>query len=139
MKRTFPRDIQSLEKIHRFIVQFVRTHRLNESVTFSIDLVVEELFVNMVKYNSETSRSILIELKKQNDRIVIVMKDYDVEPFDIRVKGESDPKSRIEERQVGGLGLPLVKRMVDDIAYDYSDRTSTITLTKYLEEADVRD
>jgi serine/threonine-protein kinase RsbW len=139
MKRSFPRDIKSLEKIHKTIVRFVQQARLEESVAYSIDLVVEELFVNMVKYNSGTNQAIDIELMNQEKMIKIVLTDHDVEPFDIRVKGELDPKTRIEERRVGGLGLPLVKRMVDHIEYDYQDRTSTITLTKYLEEADVRD
>ena len=139
MKKTFPRDLKSLEEIHQFIVRFVNQARLNDALAFNIDLVVEELFVNMVKYNSGTNHSIDIELTRQNDMIKIVLIDYDVNPFDIREKGDLDPRTRVEERRVGGLGIPIVKRMVDTIDYDYHERTSTITLTKHLEEADVRD
>jgi len=134
MDKKFKRDLSSLDEIFKFINEFSAKTDVDESVVFTINLVVEELFTNMVKYASENTNEILLELKKNEDDLIIHLTDFDVEPFDISKTAEVDTQQSLEERRVGGLGIHLVKQMIDKIEYDYKNRQSKNILTKHLEK-----
>ena len=134
MDKKFKRDLSSLDEIFKFINEFSAKTDVDESVVFTINLVVEELFTNMVKYASENKNKILLELKKNEDDLLIHLTDFDVDPFDISKTAEVDTQQSLEERRVGGLGIHLVKQMIDKIEYDYKNRQSKIILTKHLEK-----
>ena len=133
MDKKFKRDLSSLDDIFKFIDEFSLKTGLDESVVFTINLVVEELFTNMVKYSSENINEILLQLKKDENDLIIHLTDFDVDPFDINKIAEVDTKQSLEERRVGGLGIHLVKQMMDKIEYEYKDRQSKIILIKHLE------
>jgi hypothetical protein len=63
--------------------------------------------------------------------------DVDAEPFDITQADEYDTRQPLKERPIGRLGIHLVRRMVDEINYEYKDRQSKITLIKDLGNANV--
>ncbi len=134
MDKKFKRDLSSLDEIFKFINEFSAKTGVDESVVFTINLVVEELFTNMVKYASENTNEILLELKKNEDDLIIHLTDFDVDPFDISKTAEVDTQQSLEERRVGGLGIHLVKQMIDKIEYEYKDRQSKIILIKHLEK-----
>lgn len=138
MEKKFERRIDSLENIYHFIIEFAAQYKFGKKNALTINLVVEELFTNMVKYNPGNTNEILISLSRESNKIIISIIDYDVEPFDIRKTEEYDLKKTLEERRVGGLGIPLVKTMMDEIEYEYKDRQSKIILVKYLEDDHVQ-
>ena len=133
MGKKFKRNLSSLDDIFDFIDEFSVKTGLDESVVFTMNLVVEELFTNMVKYTSGNTNKILLELKKEENNLIIHLTDFDVNPFDITETAEVDTKQSLEERRVGGLGIHLVKQMMDKIEYEYKDRQSKIILIKHLE------
>ena len=133
MGKKFKRNLSSLDDIFEFIDEFSVKTGLDESVVFTMSLVVEELFTNMVKYTSGNTNKILLELKKEENNLIIHLTDFDVDPFDITETAEVDTKQSLEERRVGGLGIHLVKEMMDKIEYEYKDRQSKIILIKHLE------
>jgi serine/threonine-protein kinase RsbW len=132
MKRKFKRNFATLKEIFDFTSQFINENRLNDEIAFSVNLVIEELFTNMVKYHPGNPNDILIDLSKEPDRLTISLTDYDVERFDITKAKEADPDQELEDRRIGGLGLYFVMKMMDNVTYDYKDRQSKITLTKLL-------
>ncbi|MBI4548246.1 MAG: ATP-binding protein [Ignavibacteriae bacterium] len=132
MEKKFKRDVKSLDKIFDYINHFVLTSQLDDSISFSIKFVVEELFTNMIKYNVGHENDILISLKKNGQHVVVELVDYDVEPFDLTKVGDLDITKPLERREVGGLGIHLVKKMVDRINYEYENRTCRITVFKNL-------
>lgn len=134
MERTFKREIQSLGAVFDLIREFVTVNNIDDSITFSISLASEELFTNMVKYNSESTSDISVSLRKDENRVIIDFIDFDEEPFDITKVEEVNTHQRLEERKVGGLGIHLLKKMVDAINYEYSNGRSKITLVKNLEK-----
>lgn len=134
MDKKFKRDLSSLDEIFKFIYEFSAKTDVDESVVFTINLVVEELFTNMVKYASGNTNKILLELKKNEDDLIIHLTDFDVDPFDISKTAEVDTQQSLDERRVGGLGIHLIKQMIDKIEYDYKNRQSKIILTKHLEK-----
>lgn len=137
MQKKFTRSYDSLEEIFEFTERFFDTETINESVRFPVHFVMEELFTNMVKYNPGNSNDILLGIDKTDSSVTIRITDYDVDPFDVTEERDVDIESALTERKVGGLGLHLIKKMVDSLDYHYTDRQSTITFSKGIEQADV--
>lgn len=96
-------------------------------------LVVEELFTNLIKYGQGGTRDIRLDLAREGDRLVVSVTDFDVPPFDIRTVPDVRLDLDLKDRKPGGLGIHLVKRMVDQIDYEYADGRSTTTFVKILE------
>lgn len=134
MEQKFKREIRSLEKIFDFISGFSTANRIGDSDVFVIKFVVEEIFTNMVKYNSMSNKDILVSLRRHSNTLSISLIDFDVDPFDLTKTEEVDIHQSLRERKVGGLGLHLVKKMVDKVDYEYKNRESKVTLTKTLEK-----
>ncbi|MDX1461291.1 MAG: ATP-binding protein [Xanthomonadales bacterium] len=129
MEKKFKRSFSELKEIVRFTEQFFAEHEedVDQAYRNVVDLAVEELFVNMVTYNTETNEDILIEIKPHEHGVEVSLTDFDVERFDPREVGPVDVDAPLEERTPGGLGLYLVLKMVDAIHYEYRDRVSKIT------------
>ena len=133
MERAFKRDFGSLDQIFGFITEILSNEGANEGFAFSVKLAVEEMFTNMVKYNTGTGSEITIRADNRDDTLVVELVDDNVEPFDPASAVEASIDDAIEERQIGGLGLRLVRSVVDKITYEYKDRRMTVRLYKQLE------
>lgn len=130
MKRSFGRNIDVLQQIVAFTNDFFENEGTDSSVRYIVDLAIEELFTNMVKYNQETESDITISISRVDDNIEVSLTDYGVDRFDPQEAAAVDIDAPLEDRSPGGLGLYLVLKMVDSILYQYRDRQSTITFTK---------
>lgn len=127
--RRFGRSYQSLEGIFAFVAEFLAGHGLPETMSFDLDLVIEELFTNMVKYSPGGAAEVEIGLERRDGAVEVVLRDFEVERFDPAGADETEADRALAERRPGGLGLRLVRRIAESVRYDYRDRTSTITLT----------
>ena len=87
------------------------------------DFTVEELFTNMVKYATGSASPVRVDLVAVEGGVEVTLVDSDVERFDPTRAPDVDIHAPIEERRPGGLGLHLIRRMVDSIEYQYSDAT----------------
>jgi anti-sigma regulatory factor (Ser/Thr protein kinase) len=94
---------------------------------------VEEVFTNMVKYNTESANDVAIGLTLENGELAISIADRGVHSYDPMARPPVDVSRPAHERTPGGLGIHLIRELMDDVRYDYRDRTATITLIKRLE------
>lgn len=133
MERSFKRSIASLPPVFAFLGEFFAAEAIDRGRNQTIDLAVEELFTNLVKYNKGTTRDISISLNRDDAHVEVTLTDYDVEPFDITRLKEVQVDRPLAERKPGGLGIHLVRKMVDRISYSYENRISTTTFIKTLE------
>ena len=133
MRRRFRRDIKELDGIFSFAGEFESDNGLEDSESYFLDLTLEELFTNLVRH-ARGSDNIDIELDLDGSLMTIRMTDRDTEPFDGNSLGEVNTKAPLMEREPGGLGIYLVKKMADSLDYDYDDGTLVVTATKRLEE-----
>ena len=83
----------------------------------------------MVKHHPHGAPEIEIGLTRLGPDLVVVLRDFDVEPFDPTRAPQADVGRPLDERPTGGLGLHLVRRIARDLRYDYHDRISTTTVT----------
>lgn len=139
MKQKFKRSFDELKNIVTMTEVLFREEGLPPGLRNVVDLATEELFVNMVTYNTETNEDILIQMEPHEYGVEVRLTDYDVERFDPTVVGPIDVDAPLDERTPGGLGLYLVMKMVDSIHYEYRNRQSTITFIVDRKQPDVRD
>jgi len=129
MRKRYSRNFDQIQEIVRDTEQFFEQEHIDESLRMKVDLSVEELFVNMVSYNTETDQDILIEMQPIEHGVEVSLTDFDVERFDPTLAADVDIDAPLSDRSPGGLGLYLVLKMADSIHYQYHDRTSKITFT----------
>jgi anti-sigma regulatory factor (Ser/Thr protein kinase) len=137
MERAFPRSLEALEEIFAWASAFLAGEEVGESAAFAAKFAVEEIFVNMVRYNSRGADDIVIALSRQGSRLKVELTDLEVEPFDITGVADYDGTLPLERRGPGGLGLHLTRKLMDRVEYRHERGRSTITLTKVLGDRDV--
>jgi anti-sigma regulatory factor (Ser/Thr protein kinase) len=137
MKKRFALDINALQDIFKFIDFFDAEYHLDASTRYTIDLAIEELFTNMVKYDQKKSGEVEIDLSFKNHDLIISLTDFNVSRFDINKVKAYDNRQNIEERPIGKLGIHLIRQMMDKVDYSYKDNNNIITLIKHMERSRV--
>lgn len=132
MERHFRREVDELSIIVPFLQDAVDQLGLDAGASFALNMVVEELFTNMVKYNGNGADNIMVSVERDGDWMRVNLVDYDSEPFDYTESAEVDTSAPLHARKPGGLGIHLVKRFMDEVMYEYKDRKTTIRLGKKL-------
>ena len=129
--RTFRRSFDSIQDIFAFSAEVFASEHVDRVLLPIVDLTLEELFTNMVKYGSSNA-AVRIDMTKVAGGVEVTLTDYDVEPFDVTQAPDVDINLPIEQRKPGGLGLHLIRRLVDCVHYEYSteSRESRITFRK---------
>ena len=127
MQQKFGRGLEELQHIVSFTDRFFEQNGIDQSVRYIVDLCVEELFVNMLTYNTETNAEILIEMNSHGNGAEVSLTDFNVDRFDPSDARSVDVEAPLEQRTPGGLGLYLVLKMVSSIHYEYRNRDSKIT------------
>jgi anti-sigma regulatory factor (Ser/Thr protein kinase) len=133
MRRSFSRELGSLDMVFAFAHEFESGNGIDDSNSYFLDLTLEELFTNIVRH-ARGADEVEIELSIEGDLLTISLIDRETQPFDGNALGEVDTSAPLMERQPGGLGIHLVKKMADSLDYVYDDGTLTVTATKRLEE-----
>ena len=132
MKKKYKRSFDEISELVADTQQFFTDENIDASLRMKVDLSLEELFVNMVTYNTESEQDIQVEMLPIEGGVEVSLTDFDVERFDPTIAKEVDVDAPLSERTPGGLGLYLVLKMADSIHYEYHDRKSKITFTNRL-------
>ncbi len=133
MRQQFPRQMHALEAVFGFLARFAEDNAVPPDISFVLNLAVEEFFTNMVKYSGAPDGRVDISAEKQNGRVIMVLENHDVDPFDVTVAKGSPTDVPLRDRPIGGLGIKIAREMLDGLDYSYANRTSRITLIKNLE------
>jgi anti-sigma regulatory factor (Ser/Thr protein kinase) len=130
--RSFRRSFDSLKQIFAFTSEFFALHGIDPALLPTVDLTLEELFTNMVKYSPAGGAFVRIEMAASPGGVEVTLTDYDVDRFDVTKAPDADINLPIEQRRPGGLGLHLIRRLVDSLEYQYSSesRQSRTTFRK---------
>ena len=134
-ERIFPAALDQLEQVQAFIAEQLEGYACSEKAKFQLDVAVEEIFVNIAHYAYPPDQTgwALIRCQVEQDplRIQVQFVDGGV-PFNPLAKKDADITLSAEERNIGGLGILMVKRSMDAVDYVYSDGKNILTLTKRL-------
>jgi sigma-B regulation protein RsbU (phosphoserine phosphatase) len=138
---TFKRTFDAIPEIAQFTADVFVSHRIDPRLLPGVDLVLEELFTNMVKYGNGDA-PVRITLRRAPRGIQVTLTDFGVDEFDVTRAPQIDTTLPLEKREAGGLGLHLVRKLVDSIEYEYlkESRQSRITFSMTVrEDEDARD
>lgn len=105
----------------------------NEDLLFKIRLAVEEVVENVVRYAYEQGNGWMeVSTERQGSRLIIQLRDAG-KPFDPLAKEDPDITLSVEDRPIGGLGIFLCKKLMDDVSYAYVDQCNVLTIQKEVE------
>ena len=131
MSGHFRRELTALPKVFELVESFFATTMVDGKVRFPIELAVEEVFTNFVRHNANGRDSIEIRLRLDGNDLSVALTDYDAPRFDLTIEAP-DPgiDEPLDKRTPGGLGLLLVKKMMDRIEYRHENGIGTVLLSK---------
>ena len=132
-----PNDVQTVPQLAEFVDEICEASGFDMGTTMQMNLALEEAVVNVMNYAypAGTEGKIHIEAQVNDIRLKFVITDSGV-PFDPTVKGEADVTLSAEERPVGGLGIFLVRQIMDSINYERINDQNILTLRKNLQKTE---
>jgi phosphoserine phosphatase len=129
-QRRFARTFDSIPEMVAFTSSFFARTASDARLLPSVDLAVEELFTNMVKYGAGSTAAVEIGLAVIDGGVEVTLIDRDVDRFDLTRSADVDVSAPIEARRPGGLGVHLIRKIAESVEYQYDEtnRQSRIKL-----------
>lgn len=122
----------NLNKVIEFIDSALEKHGFSMKDQMKVDLSAEEIFVNIANYAyGEDTGDAEITVENKGGEIAISFIDSGT-PYNPLEKEDPDITLSAEERQIGGLGIFLVKKNMDSVYYEYKDGKNIFTMTKVI-------
>lgn len=126
-------DQREVAKVNSAFADFADARALPASVRRSMNVVLDELLTNTVSYGlaERADGEVTVEVDLRPDRLTVTLTDNGT-AFDPFGRDAPDTSLSIEERPIGGLGIHLVRQMLDDVSYHRRDDKNVVVLTKRL-------
>jgi len=127
-------NAKNWQKLYIEIKKFMSTISLRKKDISDVLLSSEEIFVNISNYaypSKEGYVFINIKYSPQNNFVSILFEDSGT-PFDPIKKANPNIKAPLKDRKIGGLGIYMVKRLMDNIEYQYKNGKNILLITKKL-------
>ena len=124
-------DIADIALMAEFVDGLCEKYQLPADVGFSLNLALEEAVVNVMKYAypEGEEHKIALSVKLTDNRLMFKLIDAG-KPFDPTVVPDADVSLSAEERQIGGLGIFLVRQIMDVVEYRRIDGKNILTMIK---------
>ena len=124
-------DLRDIAGVGEKVGAFCAEHGLAEEVSFEVHLALDELLTNTIDYgyDNDYEHRIDLLLRLQGDTLTVEIAD-DGRAFDPLQAAEPDMGASLQDRARGGLGIYLVRKMMDSVAYRRQDGRNIVTLTK---------
>ena len=145
MKKTFECEatIEKLSDITAFVESQLEEAGCNMKVTMQLTIALEEIYVNIAHYayakldeNGKTvpdtgTGPMKLTLDLEDDMVRMIFEDHGI-PYNPLQKPDPDITLSADDRDIGGLGIYMVKQSMDDVTYRNTDGTNILTLMKKL-------
>jgi len=130
---TLTNDIKRVPRLNAFIDEVCEANGFDMATTMQINLAIEEAVVNVMNYAypKGIKGDITIETKANDTQMSFIISDTG-KPFDPTAKAEVDITLSAEDRAIGGLGIHLIRQIMDNINYERVDGHNILTLIKKL-------
>ena len=123
---------ENLDHLMSFVTERLENADCPMKQQMKICVAVEEVFINIANYAyTPITGNVLIEMSCENDTAEITFTDKGV-PYDPLAKEDPDISLPAEERPIGGLGILMVKKTMDDISYDRENDCNILTIKKHI-------
>lgn len=129
---TFPARFEFLDEIRDLVAEVARMGGFTEKEIYSLQLAADEAASNIIEhaYAGVSNASLDVTCDVDGDEIIITMHDTG-KPFDPSKVKQPNLKADLSERQIGGLGVYLMRKLMDDVRYEANSRTGNrLTMIK---------
>ena len=128
--------LENLDTVMAFVDQQLEEVGCSMKAQMQIDIAVEEVYVNIAHYayNPEVG-GVTIRVQIEEEPLAVILTFIDKgKPYDPLAKEDPDITLAAEDRQIGGLGIFMVKKSMDNVSYEYNEGRNILTLKKNLEQ-----
>ncbi len=130
---TVDATLENLDIIQGFIEEELENAEASMKVIMTISIAVEELYVNIAHYAyvSEVGKAtVRYALNEEEIKRVSIQFIDSGTPYNPLAKEDADITLSAEERDIGGLGILMVKKSMDDVIYEYKEGKNILTIVK---------
>ena len=123
---------ENVDKAIEFVDKMLEEYDCPVKIQMAIDVAVDELFSNIAHYAYNPDKgfaTVRVDVVKDPLAVEITFVDNGV-PYDLLKKTDPDTTLSIEDRDIGGLGILIVKKTMDHINYEYKDGKNILTIKK---------
>ena len=126
-------NLSELDELCRHLETFGQKTGLSKKFVFEVNLVLDELFTNIISYgfDDDCEHIIKVTITPENEGLCLCIED-DGKPFNPVEFKTPDVSCSIEECKIGGLGIHLVRNFMDNVSYQRLRDKNVITLVKHL-------
>jgi sigma-B regulation protein RsbU (phosphoserine phosphatase) len=131
-KQTFPAKVEALSDVLGFVDRMLELYECPMKIQTAICVAIEEVFVNVAHYaygDGEGDMTLGIGFDEESRTITFRMTDKGVQ-FDPLKKPDPDITLSAEEREIGGLGIFITKKTMDQVTYAYENGENILTMIK---------
>lgn len=134
---TVKNDLTELARVSSAVAEFGQRHALPAAVLFDLHLALDEILTNIISYGYDDNREheivvrVTLPAGSQPRRIELEVRD-DGRPFNPLDAAQPDVSAPVAERPVGGLGIYLVRRVMDDLEYRRQQGKNVLVMRKTL-------
>ena len=131
---TLAATVENLDTVMGFVEEHLEEYGCPMKTMMQVSLAVEEIYVNIAHYayNPEIGpATIQVEVHEDPLEVLITFMDKG-KPYDPLAKADPDITLSAEDRDIGGLGIFLVKQTMDDVRYEYSNGSNILRISKRL-------
>ena len=132
-KLVIKNDISEISKLATFIGELSEELNFTPELNFNLNLVLEEAVSNVIlyAYSKEVQKEINLLANISDNNLIFVLTDSGKE-FDPTKVPDADVTLSAEEREIGGLGVFIVKKTMDEVLYEYKDGQNVLKIKKNL-------
>jgi anti-sigma regulatory factor (Ser/Thr protein kinase) len=118
---------ESLDEVLSFIETIAAD--MPPKLSNQLAIAVEEVFVNIANYAYESGGDAVITAQSDDEKLVITFEDSGT-PYNPLQKSDPDTEASADDREIGGLGIFMIKKLTDGIEYDFSDGKNILKIHK---------
>jgi serine/threonine-protein kinase RsbW len=124
-------NLSELDKLCRHLETFGQKTGLSKKLVFEVNLVLDELFTNIISYgfDDDSEHTIKVTMTPDNEGLRLCIED-DGKPFNPVEFQTPDLSCSIEECKIGGLGIHIIRKLMDDICYERCENKNVLKLKK---------
>ncbi|MBR2885812.1 MAG: ATP-binding protein [Clostridia bacterium] len=129
---TIAATVENIETVTDFVNEQLEAFDCLIRAQMQIDIAIDELFGNIAHYAYSPGigqATVQVDVVEEPLSVVITFIDNGV-PYDPLAKADPDTTLSVEERDIGGLGIYMVKKSMDEIAYEYKDGQNILKIKK---------
>ncbi len=129
---TIAAEIENIPAVTEFVDAELEECGCPMKTQMQIDIAIDELFGNIARYAYDPGTgdaTVRVDVKENPAAVEITFIDGGV-PYDPLKKADPDVTLSADEREIGGLGIFMVKKSMDNIAYEYRDGKNILSITK---------